>query len=64
MDWYRYIVSYTTDNNWHYQSFFSDTDYIHYLLYTIIVTLFDRSESNLRIKHLQNDSRIYFHFYS
>lgn len=64
MDWYRYIVSYTTDNNWHYQSFFSDTDYIHYWLYTIIVTLFNRSESGLRIRLLQNDSRIYFHFYS
>lgn len=52
MDWYRYIVSYTTDNNWHYQSFFSDTDYIYYWLYTIIVTLFYRSESELRIRLL------------
>lgn len=64
MDWYRHIVSYITNNNWYYQSFPADTDYIHYLLYTIIVTLFDRSESNLRIRLLQNDSRIYFHFYS
>ena len=58
------IGSSATDNNWHYQSFCNYTDYIHYLLYTIIVTLFSRSESNLRIKHLQNDFRIYFHFYS
>ena len=29
-----------------------------------LVTLSNRSESNLRIKLLQNDSRINFHFYS
>ncbi len=52
-----------TDNNWYYQSFFADTDFIHLYLYTIIVTLSYRSESNLRIRLLQNDSRIYFHFY-
>lgn len=28
-----------TDNNWYYQSFFADTDFIHLYLYTIIVTL-------------------------
>ena len=59
-----YIGSYTTDNNWYYQSFFADTDFIHLYLYTIIVTLFNKSESNLRIRLLQNDFRIYFHFYS
>lgn len=53
-----------TDNNWYYQSFFADTDFIHLYLYTIIVTLFNKSESNLRIRLLQNDFRIYFHFYS
>ena len=52
-----------TNNNWYYQSFFADTDFIHLYLYTIIVTLFYRSESNLIIRLLQNDSRIYFHFY-
>ncbi len=52
-----------TNNNWYYQSFFADTDFIHLYLYTIIVTLFYRSESILRISLLQNDSRIYFHFY-
>lgn len=35
-----YIGSYTTDNNWYYQSFFADTDFIHLYLYTIIVALF------------------------
>ena len=59
-----YIGSYTTDNDWYYQSFFADTDFIHLYLYTIIVTLFNRSESDLRIRLLQNDFRIYFHFYS
>ncbi len=59
-----YIGSYTTDNNWYYQSFFADTDFIHLYLYTIIVALSNRSESNLRIRLLQNDSRIYFHFHS
>ena len=52
-----------TNNNWYYQSFFADTDFIHLYLYTIIVTLFNRSESDLRIRLLQNNSRIYFHFY-
>ena len=52
-----------TNNNWYYQSFFADTDFIHLYLYTIIVTLSNRSESNLRIRLLQNDFRIYFHFY-
>ena len=59
-----YIGSSTTDNDWYYQSFFADTDFIHLYLYTIIVTLFNKSESNLRIRLLQNDFRIYFHFYS
>lgn len=58
-----YIGSSTTDNDWYYQSFFADTDFIHLYLYTIIVTLFNRSESDLRIRLLQNNSRIYFHFY-
>lgn len=44
------ISSSATDSNWHYQSFFADTDYIHYLLYAILVTLFHRSESSLRIR--------------
>ena len=57
------IGSSPTDNNWYYQSFFADTDFIHLYLYTIIVTLFNRSESDLRIRLLQNNSRIYFHFY-
>ena len=57
------IGSSPTYNNWYYQSFFADTDFIHLYLYTIIVTLFNRSESDLRIRLLQNNSRIYFHFY-
>lgn len=57
------IGSSPTDNYWYYQSFFADTDFIHLYLYTIIVTLFNRSESDLRIRLLQNNSRIYFHFY-
>lgn len=57
------IGSSPADNNWYYQSFFADTDFIHLYLCTIIVTLSNRSESNLRIRLLQNDSRIYFHFY-
>lgn len=57
------IGSSPTDNNWYYQSFFVDTDFIHLYLYTIIVTLSNRSESDLRIRLLQSDSRIYFHFY-
>ena len=59
----EHTSSTVTNNNWCYQSFFIDTDYIYLYLYTIIVTLSNRSESNLRIKLLQNDSRIYFHFY-
>ena len=46
------IGSSPTDNNWYYQSFFADTDFIHLYLYTIIVTLSNRSESDLRIKLL------------
>lgn len=57
------IGSSPTDNNWYCQSVFADTDFIHLYLYTIIVTLFNRSESDLRIRLLQNNSRIYFHFY-
>lgn len=59
-----YIGSSTTDNDWYYQSFFTDTDFINLYLCAILVTLFNRSESDLRIKLLQNGSRIYFHFYS
>ena len=44
--------------------FFTDTDFINLYLCAILVTLFNRSESNLRIRLLQNDSRIYFHFHS
>ena len=58
-----YIGSSTTDNDWYYQSFFADTDFIHLYLCAILVTLFNRSESDLRIRLLQNNSRIYFHFY-
>ena len=58
------IGSSHTDNNWYYQSFFADTDFIHFYLCAILVTLFNKSESNLRIRLLQNDFRIYFHFYS
>ena len=35
-----YIGSYTTDNNWYYQSFFADTDYYYLYLSAILVTLF------------------------
>lgn len=59
----EHISSTVTNNNWYYKSLFADTDFIYLYLYTIIVTLFYRSESNLRIRLLQNDSRIYFHFY-
>ena len=59
-----YIGSSTTNNNWYYQSFFADTDYCNLYLFAILVTLSNRSESNLRISLLQNGSRIYFHFYS
>lgn len=37
---------------------------INLYLCAILVTLFNRSESDLRIRLLQNDFRIYFHFYS
>lgn len=47
-----YIGSYTTDNYWYYQSLFADTDYHHLYLSAILVTLSNRSESNLRIKLL------------
>lgn len=57
------IGSSPADNNWYYQSFFADTDYHYLYLSAILVTLSNRSESNLRIRLLQNDSRIYFHFY-
>lgn len=46
------IGSSPTDNNWYYQSLFADTDFIHLYLYTIIVTLSNRSESNLTIRLL------------
>ena len=59
-----YIGSSTTDNDWYYQSFFTDTDFINLYLCAILVTLFNRSESSLRIRLLQNDFRIYFHFHS
>lgn len=58
------IGSSPTDNNWYYQSFFADTDFIHFYLCAILVTLSNRSESNLIIRLLQNDSRIYFHFHN
>ncbi|SHE40366.1 hypothetical protein SAMN05444349_10233 [Bacteroides faecichinchillae] len=60
----EHTSSTVTNNNWYYQSFFADTDFIHLYLYAILVTLFNRSESNLRIKLLQIDSQIYFHFHS
>ena len=59
-----YIGSSTTDNDWYYQSFFADTDFIYLYLFAILVTLSNRSESDLRIRLLQNDFRIYFHFHS
>jgi len=59
-----YIGSSTTNNNWCYQSLSADTDFIYLYLCAILVTLSNRSESDLRIRLLQNDSRIYFHFYS
>ena len=46
------IGSSPTDNNWYYQSFFADTDFIHLYLNTIIVTLSNRSDSNLTIRLL------------
>ena len=60
----EHTSSIATNNNWCYQSFFIDTDYIHLYLCAILVTLSNRSESNLIIRLLQNDFRIYFHFYS
>lgn len=60
----EHTSSAVTNNNWCYQSFFADTDYCNLYLSAILVTLFNRSESDLRIRLLQNDSRIYFHFYS
>ena len=60
----EHTSSIATNNNWCYQSFFIDTDYIYLYLCAILVTLSNRSESDLRIRLLQNDSRIYFHFYS
>ena len=59
-----YIGSSTTDNDWYYQSFFADTDFINLYLCAILVTLFSKSESDLIIRLLQNDFRIYFHFHS
>lgn len=59
----EHTSSTVTNNNWYYQSLFANIDFIHLYLYTIIVTLFNRSESDLRIRLLQNNSRIYFHFY-
>lgn len=59
-----YIGSSTTDNDWYYQSFFTDTDYNYYYPHAILVTLFSKSESDLIIRLLQIDSRIYFHFHS
>ena len=53
-----------TNNNWCYQSLSADTDFIYLYLCAILVTLSNRSESNLRIRLLQNDFRIYFHFHS
>ena len=60
----EHTSSSTTDNNWCYQSFFANTDYYYLYLSAILVTLSNRSESNLIIRLLQNDFRIYFHFYS
>lgn len=60
----EHTSSTVTNNNWYYQSFFIDTDYIYLYLCAILVTLSNRSESNLIIRLLQNDFRIYFHFYS
>ena len=60
----EHTSSTVTNNNWYYQSFFADTNYHYLYLSAILVTLFNRSKSDLRIKLLQNGSRIYFHFYS
>ena len=48
----EHTSSTVTNNNWYYQSFFADTDFIHLYLYTIIVTLSYRSESDLTIRLL------------
>lgn len=60
----EHTSSIVTNNNWYYKSIFADTDFIYLYLCAILVTLSNRSESDLRIRLLQNDSRIYFHFYS
>lgn len=60
----EHTSSTVTNNNWYYQSIFADTDFIYLYLCAILVTLSNRSESNLIIRLLQNDFRIYFHFYS
>lgn len=60
----EHTSSIATNNNWCYQSFFIDTDFIHLYLCAILVTLFNKSESGLIIRLLQNDFRIYFHFHS
>ena len=60
----EHTSSIATNNNWCYQSLSADTDFIYLYLCAILVTLSNRSESNLRIRLLQNDFRIYFHFYS
>ena len=60
----EHTSSIATNNNWCYQSLSADTDYIYLYLFAILVTLSNRSEINLRIRVLQNDFRIYFHFYS
>ena len=60
----EHTSSIATNNNWCYQSLSADTDFIYLYLCANLVTLSNRSESNLRIRLLQNDFRIYFHFYS
>ncbi len=60
----EHTSSIAANNNWCYQSLSADTDFIYLYLFAILVTLSNRSESNLRIRLLQNDFRIYFHFYS
>lgn len=60
----EHTSSIATNNNWCYQSLSADTDFINLYLCAILVTLFNRSKSSLRIRLLQNDFRIYFHFHS
>ena len=48
----EHTSSTVTNNNWYYKSLFADTDFIHLYLYTIIVTLSYRSESDLTIRLL------------